>query len=90
MSEFRVPRASSARFNSLPTKEDKEKFISSYKAWKNNPFTKELIVLLENDLDKEVEAEESKSDFLSRFQFGFSSALSRGKRSVLRKLLKTI
>jgi hypothetical protein len=90
VSEFRVPRASSARFNSLPTKEDKEKFISSYKAWKNNPFTKELIVLLENDLDKEVEAEESKSDFLSRFQFTFSSALSRGKRSVLRKLLKTI
>lgn len=90
MSEFRVPRASAERFNSLPSKEEKSKFISSYKAWKNNPFTKELLAFMEQELEKEVEAEESKSDFLSKFQFGFSSAISRGKRSTLRKLLKTI
>lgn len=90
MSEFRVPRASAERFNSLPTKEEKAKFISSYKSWKNNPFTKEFIALLEAELQKEIETEESKSDFLSRFQFGFSAATSKGKRATLRKLLKTI
>lgn len=90
MSEFRVPRASAERFNSLPTKEEKAKFISSYKAWKNNPFTKELLDLLESELTKEIEAEESKSDFLSKFQFGFSQAVSKGKRLTLRKLLKSI
>lgn len=90
MSEFRIPRASSERFNALPTKEDKQKFISAYKAWKNNPFTKELTTLLESELQKEIEAEESKSDFLSKFQFGFSQAVSKGKRLILRKLLKTI
>jgi hypothetical protein len=88
--EFRVPRASSARFNALPSKEDKEKFISAYKSWKNNPFTKEFITLLEQELSKEIESEDSKSDFLSRFQFGYSSALSKGKRVTLRKILKTI
>ena len=90
MSEFRVPRASASRFNSLSTKEEKEKFISSYKAWKNNPFTKEFQTLLASELDKEIESDENKSDFLSRFQFGFSAATSKGKRATLRKLLKTI
>ena len=77
MSDFRVPRASSERFNSLSSKEDKILFISSYKAWMNNPFTKELIQLLETELRKEIESEEAKSDFLSRFQFGFSQAVSK-------------
>lgn len=90
MSEFRIPRASAGRFNTLPSKAEKDKFISSYKAWKNNPFTKEFIELLESDLLKEIEAEESKSDFLSRFQFGFSQAESKGKRATLRKLIKLI
>lgn len=90
MSEFRVPRASAARFNSLPTKAEKDKFISAYKAWKSNPFTKELIEFLDTDLQREIETEESKSDFLSRFQFGFSQAVSKGKRATLRKLLKLI
>lgn len=90
MVEFRVPRASASRFNSLPSKEEKDKFISAYKSWKSNPFTRDLLMLLEADLLKEIESEESKSDFLSRFQFGFSQAVSKGKRSTLRRLLKLI
>lgn len=90
MSEFRVPKASAERFNSLPTKEDKAKFISAYKSWKNNTFTKEFITLLELELEKEIEQEENKIDFLSRFQFGFSSAVAKGRRLILRKILKTI
>lgn len=90
MSEFRIPRASAGRFNSLPSKAEKDKFISAYKSWKNNLFTREFIELLEAELLKEIETEESKSDFLSRFQFGFSQAVSKGKRTTLRKLIKLI
>lgn len=90
MSEFRIPRASAGRFNSLPSKAEKDKFISAYKSWKSNPFTKEFVELLEAELLKEIETEESKSDFLSRFQFGFSQAVSKGKRATLRKLIKLI
>jgi len=88
--EIKIPRASSSRFHSLRSKEEKDKFIQSYKTWKNNPFTKEFVSLLEAELDAEIEGEEKKDSFLSRFQFNFSAAISRGKRSILRKLINTI
>lgn len=88
--EIKLPRASSSRFHSLRTKEEKDKFIQQYKAWKNNPFTKEFISFLEAELESEIESEEKKDSFLSRFQFNFSVAVSKGKRSVLRKLINAI
>ena len=90
MSEFLIPKASAKRFHSLKSKEEKDKFIAEYKSWRNHPFTKDLISQLEDELKHELEKEDNKTSFVSRFEFGFSSAVSRGKRSLLRKLIKQI
>ena len=90
MSQFVLPKASSKRFHSLKTKEEKDKFILEYKSWRNHPFTKDLMELLESELEHEIEKEDSKNSFMSKFEFGFSTAFSRGKRSLLRKLIKQI
>lgn len=90
MSETRIPIYSSKRFNSLPSKKDKDDFINNYKSWLNSSFTRELIEFLDKDLQREIEESEKDINFFTRFQYRFSEAYSKGKRSVLRKLLKTI
>lgn len=88
--ETRIPRASSERWNSLATKEEKDKFVQQYKSWKQNPFTKELILHLEKLAVEESIQQDKKENFLSLFSFRFSEAVSRGKRLVLRELIKQI
>lgn len=90
MSETRIPRASQARWSSLQTKEEKDKYVQQYKAWKNNPFTKELIEHLSTSLEAESVNQDKETGFLSLFQFRFSEAVARGKRTVLRELIKII
>jgi hypothetical protein len=88
--ETRIPRASSERWSSLTTKEEKDKFVQQYKTWKNNPFTKEFISFLEKQMIEETIQQDKKENFLSLFSFRFSEAVSRGKRTVLRELIKII
>lgn len=90
MSETRIPVYSSKRFNSLVNKNDKDEFVKSYKSWLNSSFTKELLEHLEKELQREIEASEKETNFLTRFNFRFTEAHSKGKRTVLRKLLKLI
>lgn len=90
MSEFRVPPASYQRFQKLKTKTDKDDFTMMYREWKSHPLTKDLLSHLEKQLEREVIENETKTDFWSRFHFRFSEAVSKGKRSVYRKLLKDI
>lgn len=90
MSETRIPIYSSKRFNSLSSKEDKDNFVKSYKSWLKNPFTRELIDHLNKELQREIEESEKDINFFTRFQFRFAEAYCKGKRSVLRKLLKII
>lgn len=88
--ETRIPRASVERWNSLTTKEEKDKFVQQYRNWKNNPYTKELISHLERMAVEESINQDKKENFLSLFVFRFSEAVSRGKRLVLRELIKQI
>lgn len=88
--ETRIPRASVERWNALTTKEDKDKFVQQYRNWKNNPFTKELINYLDKLAVEESINQDKKENFLSLFVFRFSEAVSRGKRLVLRELIKQI
>lgn len=90
MSETRIPKASLNRWSSLATKEDKDKFVQQYKTWKKNPFTIEYINYLESELLNESVSQDRKEGFLSLFQFRFSEAISRGKRILLRELIKNI
>lgn len=88
--ETRIPRASIERWNSLTTKEEKDKFVQQYRTWKNNPFTKELIAHLDKLAVEESIQQDKKESFISLFSFRFSEAVSRGKRLVLRELIKQI
>ena len=88
--ETRIPRASVERWNTLTTKEEKDKFVQQYRTWKNNPFTKEFILFLEKQQQEESLQQDKKENFLSLFSFRFSEAVSRGKRIVLRELIKQI
>lgn len=88
--ETRIPRASVERWNSLTTKEEKDKFVQQYRNWRNNPYTKELITHLERMAVEESINQDKKENFLSLFVFRFSEAVSRGKRLVLRELIKQI
>lgn len=88
--ETRIPKASSERWTSLSTKEEKDKFVQQYKNWRNNPFTKELIQHLERLAVEESIQQDKKESFISLFSFRFSEAVSRGKRLVLRELIKQI
>lgn len=88
--ETRIPKASSERWSSLTSKEEKDKFVQQYKTWKNNPFTKELILNLEKQLTEELVQQDKKDSFISLFSFRFSEAVSKGKRSILRELIKQI
>ncbi len=90
MSETRIPRASQARWSTLQTKEEKDKYVQQYKSWKQNPFTKELIEHLTASLEAESVNQDKETGFLSLFQFRFSEAVARGKRTVLRELIKII
>lgn len=88
--ETRIPKASSERWSSLTSKEEKDKFVQQYKTWKNNPFTKEFIANLEKQLTEELVQQDKKDSFISLFSFRFSEAVSKGKRSILRELIKQI
>lgn len=88
--ETRIPLASKDRWSSLSTKEEKDKFVQQYNSWKKNPFTQELIKYYEAQLIKETESQDKEQGFLSLFSFRFSEAVSRGKRIILRELIKQI
>jgi hypothetical protein len=90
MSETRIPRASQARWSSLQTKEEKDKYVQQYKAWKSNQFTKEFLEHMSQTLEAESVNQDKETGFLSLFQFRFSEAVARGRRSVLRELIKII
>lgn len=78
------------RWSALNTKEEKDKFVQQYKTWKNNPFTKELIEYIDKLAVEESVQQDKKENFFSLFAFRFSEAVSRGKRLVLRELIKQI
>jgi hypothetical protein len=88
--ETRIPIASKERWASLSTKEEKDKFVQQYNTWKRSPFTQELIKYYEVQLIKETEMHDKEQGFFSLFAFRFSEAVSRGKRIILRELLKQI
>lgn len=90
MSQHRIPPASYKRFQSLPSREAKDDFFRSYQEWLNHPFTKDFIFYMNEMLEREIIENESKTDFWSRFQYKYSEAFSKGKRTLLRKLIKEI
>lgn len=88
--ETRIPTASKERWASLSTKEDKDKFVQQYNTWKKNPFTQELMKHYEAQLLKETEVQDKEQGFFSLFHFRFTEAVARGRRTLLRELLKSI
>ena len=90
MSEIKIPRASSQRWSTLSTKEERDAFVRQYKSWKQNPFTKDLVLYLEAEYDKEIQSFDKEQSFLNLFVLRFKENLARAKRLVLSDLLRNI
>jgi hypothetical protein len=86
--EHNIPKHLSKSFNNLKDKETKLEFLQSYYRWLDDPFTVLLFSSLEHNLNEEIRTEESESRFVSLFESKYKSAHSKGRRSVLRELLK--
>jgi len=83
---FKVPSFMSEYFASLGHEEKKEA-IERYKGWYKNDFTELLIQHLEKTTEKLVKEDESKGEFLSKFQFSYVSIRNKAQRKVLRELI---
>ena len=90
MSNFKIPSFISGEFSKLQTKEQKEEMIGRYKRWSENEFTLLLIEYLEEEYEKLLKEDEEKSDFLSKFQFSYSSIRNKAKRGFIRSLIKKL
>ena len=86
---FKVPPHLSKEFNALKTKEEKQEFIQSYKIWLEHPHTKSLIKDFNHRIDELIKQDEQ-SDPLSWFQCKYQGAKNKGKRSLLRTIIKQL
>jgi hypothetical protein len=89
MTDIRIPRFLQERFSECKSKKEKDELSTKYKRFLNDPILEELVKYCSKELEREIKEEESKS-FVSAFLFKYSFAFSRGKRSLLRTLLKQI
>jgi len=85
---LRIPNLFRGLFPDKGSKEQKKAFFTSLEEWREHPFSKELCVALQAELDASVQKDESSEGFLSFFDYKFKRAKALGARSELRKFLK--
>ncbi len=90
MNETRIPAYAMNRWKEAATKEQKDAFIRQYKSFLSNPFTKDLIAYLEEELQEEVSRLDKELSFISLFQLRFKEQLSRAKRLIYSDLIRKI
>ena len=86
---FKIPSFMSEHFNSL-SPEEKKKDIERYKRWHKNNFTELFISHLEDSVEKLVKEDESKNEFISKFQFSYVSIKNKAQRRLLREIIKKL
>lgn len=88
--QFKIPPHLSKQFSKLETKEEKDKFIKSYRYWYEHEFTRELLEHFGCLIQESLREEDSKFDFTTLFQSKYYGAGKKGERALLRKLLKQL
>jgi len=83
---FKIPNFISEYFKDL-SKEEKAEAIARYKNWHSHDFTQMFIQHMERNRELLIKEDESKTDFLSWFQFSYKKAYNRAKRALLRELI---
>lgn len=78
---------STARLHSSLSKEDKEKFLSQYKAAR--PVIEQILAVLKEDLEKEIEQSEKEINF-SEPNWALAQAFSKGRANALRDVTKLL
>ena len=86
--EHIIPKHLSKTFNTLKDKEEKLEVLNKYYKWLEDNNTVLLLSYLEQLLQEEIRSEEQENMFVSLFQSRYKAAHSKGRRSVLRELLK--
>lgn len=86
--EHIIPKHLSKTFNNLKDKEEKLEVLNRYYSWLEDNNTVLLLSYLEQLLQEEIKSEEQENMFVSLFQSKYKTAHSKGRRSVLRELLK--
>lgn len=87
---IRIPSFLSRRKAEASNPKEVEELISQYKNWVNSDITQEFLKNLEHQIDKKMQDDEKEVGFISRFQFNFKHAHSRGFREALRSVVKQL
>ena len=86
--EHVIPKHLSKEFSSLKTKELKLEFLNKYYNWLEDTNTLLFLSYLKDLLEEEIRLEEKENMFVSLFQSKYKHAHSKGRRSILRELIK--
>lgn len=86
--QVKIPNFLSKISSGIRDQEAKKALVLRYQNWLNNEMTKEFLEWVEFQLQDSIDKEESKDDFLTLFQSKYYGATQKGKRSVLRKIIK--
>lgn len=90
MAEYRIPPFLSGEHHKANNPKEKQALLEQYVIWSKHDITKQYIMWLEKQLIDLQQKDEDKTDWLSVFQFKYTQAHTKGKRSVLRNLLKVL
>jgi hypothetical protein len=75
--------------SSVPNQEEKARLMKQYLQWKRWEIAEIVVAHYEDKLEKLIEEDEKDSP-LSWFQYKWNTAQRKGKRSILRKIIKDL
>jgi len=90
LAEHRIPSFLSRLHHKATTTEEKRKVLEQKDIWLANQITKEYKLFLEKQLESLLKEDEEKTDWLSIFHWKYKKAHNKGKRTILRSLLKQL
>lgn len=89
-SKVRIPSFLVKTFSELKTQEERDEFVQKFRIWLSNDITELFQEYVESKIEENRNAEEKNTSFLSRFDFNFKTAHSRGERTAYKTLLKQL
>lgn len=86
--QIKIPAFLSKRKASCRSNEEVGELVQKYKNWVNSEITQEFLKNLEHQIAHKMQEDEKEVSFISRFQFNYKHAHSRGFREALRGVVK--
>lgn len=90
LAEQRIPAFLSRLHHAETSKEGKARLLEQKDIWKGDKITKEYKLHLEKQLELLLKEDEEKTDWLSVFHWKYKKAHNKGKRTILRSLIKQL